>query len=150
MSRTAINFVLDSCLFVVFVTTLWTSALLQFIFPPATQADGWSLWGVGYDGWHRVQTGCLIVFSLAVLLHLVLHWTWVCGFISGRLTRMLGRPVTTNEATRTIYGVATLTTVLLIGGTLLLLGQIRMQNPGSAAPNAESSGQILEKPRIAP
>lgn len=130
MSRPAINFILDCTLLAVFVVLMWTTALLAFIFPSGTQAAGWSLWGLDYNAWHRVQTGCFVVFSLGILLHLILHWTWACGFVASRLARVLGRPVPTNEATRTLYGVTMLAVILMVLGTLLLLGELQMREPG--------------------
>ena len=147
MSRTAINFLLDCCLFLIFICLLGVSALLQFVFPPATSASGCLLWGMGYDSWHHVQSACLALMMLAVLLHLILHWTWVCGFLTARLSRLRGRSVTSNEATRTIYGVATLAMVLMFLGTLLLLGQIQLREParvdGKAAAQSASGNQAL-------
>jgi hypothetical protein len=129
MSRNAINFCLDALLLVLFVMLISSSAVLQFIFPPATQADGWQLWGMDYDAWHRVQTVCLGAMALAVLFHLILHWTWACGFLASRLSRIAGRQLSTNEATRTVYGVATLAMLLMLMGVMLTVGKIMVREP---------------------
>ncbi|HKQ49966.1 MAG TPA: DUF4405 domain-containing protein [Phycisphaerae bacterium] len=129
MSRQTINFLLDGTLLVAFLSLLWISVLLRAIFPEGTLAAGWSLWGLGYDAWCKIQFAALLAFALCVLLHLILHWSWVCGFITGRLTRILGRRISTNESTRTAYGVTTLIAILSILGTLLFFAQLGTRGP---------------------
>ncbi len=129
MSRITINFFVDCTLLVAFLALLWTSILLQALFPAGTVAARWTVWGIGYDGWCKIQFGALLAFAFCVLLHLILHWTWVCGFISARASKLLGHRVSTNESTRTAYGVTTLIAILSLLGILLFLAQLRVQAP---------------------
>lgn len=131
MSRNTINFILDSVLLVAFLALLWTSIVLHSLFPAGTLAAGWTIWGMGFDKWCEIQFISLLVFSVCVGLHLILHWPWVCGFIAARLSKILGRHVTTNESTRTVYGVTTMIAILSVLGVLLLLAQFGTQSPKS-------------------
>lgn len=113
MSRSAINFLLDCLLLGLLVTLIAIALVIQNAFPPASAATGWTLWGLTLDDWLAWQFRALLVFAVAVGLHLILHWTWVCGFVAARLSERLGRRVTTNESTRTVYGVFLLIIVLM-------------------------------------
>lgn len=131
MSRTAVNFLLDCFLLLVLVFLMWTTAVVQFIFPAGTKAVGWTLWGHGFDSWQRVQGIVFAVFLLSVLLHLILHWTWVCGFVAARIGKMQGRHISTNEATRTVYGVAMLAMILTVLGAAVLVAQLMVRAPAT-------------------
>lgn len=112
MTRAAVNFLLDSLLLIAFCVVLAATAIVQFVFPEGTRAAGWSLWGLGFNGWVRVVSASVATLALGVLIHLILHWTWVCGFVTNRLGNALGRVMKSNESTRTLYGVGTLIAVI--------------------------------------
>src|SRR5690348_8637128 len=61
MSRTVVNFLLDTILLTIVVALLFTSAVLRFVFPAPTIARGWRLWGHGYDAWANFQFMLLTV-----------------------------------------------------------------------------------------
>ena len=132
MSRNAVNFLLDFTLLVLFVVLLTISSVLQFNFPAATRAAGWRLWGLDYDAWALVRFVVLATLALGILVHLILHWTWACGFITSRVSRRIGRPIRTNEATRTVYGVAFLLLILCVMGATLLAAEFSVAPPASA------------------
>jgi len=143
VSRQAVNFILDAAMLLVFTALLASASILQFVFPAATRADGCSLWGLTFEGWLRVQTVCLAVLMFGVLLHLILHWTWACGFVASRMSKWTGKKVGTNEATRTLYGVCTLIGVLTALGALLMAAELMLKTPAQAAPTtlrADSGG----------
>lgn len=129
VSRTALNFMLDAALLGLFAALAWTIALFRFVFPPATTARGWMLWGLTYDAWMGVQFVLCCVFALAVLLHVMLHWSWVCGVITLRLSKWRGRPIRWDDGYQTIYGVATLIVLLHLVGGALFLAMLTVQPP---------------------
>lgn len=126
ISKNAINFIVDSLLLLAFMTTLWTTSVVQFVFPAGSQAAGWTLWGFDYDAWCAIQTGAIAWFSLVVLLHLILHWQWVCAFVTSRLSKSTGRRIVLREATKTLYGVGFLIVVLTVLGVLLILAEFQI------------------------
>jgi len=113
--RTLLNFWLDATLFVAITFVVWVSAMLQFVFPPPTLAEGWKLWGLSFDQWRDVQFASLCVCALLAIEHLVLHWNWVCTVLATRVLRIKARP---DEGVQTIYGVGTFIVILtvLMGG----------------------------------
>ncbi len=91
MSRTVINFLLDVALLTAFVALAATAVIIRFIFPVGTQADHWMLWGYGYDAWVGMLFNMLAVLALGILVHVMLHWNWVCGVVGWRLSKWRGR-----------------------------------------------------------
>jgi hypothetical protein len=108
-----VNFWLDASLLVAVGFVGWVSAVLQVVFPAPTNAAGWTLWGMTYNQWHQLQFGSLCFCALLILLHVMLHWNWVCSVIAAQVLRLKQRP---DDGMQTIYGVATLIVLL---GTML-------------------------------
>jgi hypothetical protein len=127
MSRTVVNFCLDVLLLAITVAVIWTTCALKFVFPPATRAGGWTLWGLDYDGWSDVQFGLLGAVALAILVHLMMHWNWVCSVIATRLLRRGGK---VDDGVQTLYGVGTLIALILATAGLLIAAQVMIRPPG--------------------
>jgi hypothetical protein len=100
--------------------------VLKFIFPRASRANGWTLWGMDYDAWSDFQTGLLGTIFLAILFHIMLHWNWVCGVIA---VRFLGRSGKVDEGLQTLYGVGTLIVLLLATTGLLIAAEFTIRPP---------------------
>lgn len=130
MSRTVVNFFVDLALLLITTALLWTAVVLRFVFPAATEATGWTLWGWGYDDWANFQFALLCVIALTILLHVMLHWSWVCGVVVTRLLRRKKRGATPDEGSQTIYGVATLIVLLNVIGGLVAVAALTIRSPG--------------------
>lgn len=117
MSKTVVNFWLDCTLAVTFVLLCWVSAVLQFLFPAGVDTAEWALWGGTASDWRNIQFGVLCTLGLGIVLHVMLHWSWVCGVVA---TKLLGRKAARDDASHTLWGVATLLVVLhlLAGGVI--------------------------------
>ena len=137
ISRLAWHFIVDVLMLGAVVALTWVSATLQFVFPPATRADGWYLWGWSYDAWSNLRFGILCVFLLIALLHIMLQWNWVCNFVITRVGRLRGEKIVVPKAVRTIYGVATLIVILTLLGVLLALADfmVKPENHGQSSIN---------------
>ncbi len=114
MSRSMVNFLVDVTVASLFLAMLSVASVVHFIFPPGTQARAWSVWGLAYDDWSRVELLTVCLFAIGVLIHLALHWNWVCGFVTTKLLKQQGGRG--GESARTLYGVAVLLIVLTILG----------------------------------
>ncbi len=129
MSRSGVNFWVDFSILVMLCTLLWVTGVVHFVFPPPSEASGWQLWGLGFEDWLSCQLLVVCAFSLGVLLHLILQWNWVCGFLTTRISRWTGRRLRWNEAIKTAWGVSTLILVLTVLGTLLLMAELQIRAP---------------------
>jgi hypothetical protein len=81
-TRTDVNFCLDATLLLLFVALCTFSVIVEFLFPGGPQAKRWLLWGKSYNEWSRSRFGILAVMASLVLLHLLLHWRWICGVVA--------------------------------------------------------------------
>ncbi len=122
MSRAFVNLLLDLVLMVLLVTLVGATLILRIVFPSATQADGWRLWGLGYDGWTDVQFALLALLFLGAVVHVMLHWTWVCGIVSRRVLRR--QSTVLEDGTMTLYGVGLLAVIFGFTAGLVLAASL--------------------------
>jgi hypothetical protein len=121
-----INLLLDAALLVAFTALVGAAVVVRFVFPPGPAAGGWSLWGLDYDAWGGIQFGLLAVLAVGILVHVMLHWSWVCNVIASRLA---GRGARVDEGLQTIYGVGLLIGLLLSVGAALAAAVLTIQSP---------------------
>jgi hypothetical protein len=126
ISRTLVNFWLDVALMVAFTGLSLVAVIVQFVFPPGTAAKGWTLWTMNYGQWCSMQFGLLCTLGLGVVVHVMLHWTWVCGVITRQLLR---KRVLPDDGIRTVYGVGLLIVLLLTGAAVVGIAMMTIQMP---------------------
>ena len=129
VSKTIVNFAVDASLLVLVLSLLFTAAVLRFVFPVPSASAGWTLWGRGYDAWANFQFALVSVLGLAILLHVMLHWSWVCGVIVTKLLRRSGAKNTLDEGQQTLWGVGMLIVVVNILGLMIGLAYLMVQSP---------------------
>jgi hypothetical protein len=83
--------------------------MLPVVFPAPSSAAGWTLWGWNIDQWWDFQFDILCVFAVTVLVHVMLHWNWVCSLVTTQILRTRKR---VDDSMQTIYGVGTLIILL--------------------------------------
>jgi hypothetical protein len=131
-TRTLTNFVLDVALLLVFVVLLGVTAVIRFVFPPVMVSTGWTLWGWSLDKWLGLQFALIVALALAVLVHVMLHWNWVCGVIANSYSSYSKKkrgPVRADEASRTLWGVALLILIVNALGILLAAAALSVHRP---------------------
>jgi len=141
MSRTILNFLLDTFLLVAFSMLAATAVVVRFVFPPGTQADRWTLWGHGYDAWVGLLFNMLTVLAIGILLHVMLHWSWVCGVVATRLSKWRGRTIRIDEANQTVYGVGLLVVLFTLIGLLVALAALQIKSATSRSSIAHESAR---------
>ena len=130
VSRTLLNFWLDASLLVLLLTTAWSAVVVRFVFPPAAHAAGWTLWGWSYQQWSDFAFAALCLFALAVLLHVMLHWTWICGVVASHfLPRRNGKRRNVDDGTRTLWGVGLIIVLLNLMGLALAAAMLSVHGP---------------------
>jgi len=126
VSRTLINFWLDAALMVAFVALALVSVIVQFVFPPGVAAKGWLLWFMNYSQWCGLQFGLFSFLGFGIVVHVMLHWTWVCSVITKKL---LHRQELPDDGIRTVYGVGLLIVLLLNGAAVVGVAMMTIQMP---------------------
>lgn len=127
LSRSHLNFIVDSLLLAIFLGLNFSAVVVRFVFPPSVEALGWQLWGLNLDGWINMQFGLVAAMALAVLVHLMLHWSWVCGFVVTRLAK--NKKAKLDDGTQTIYGVGLLIVILNLLGLAIAAAALSIQGP---------------------
>ncbi|HQZ69615.1 MAG TPA: hypothetical protein PLY87_31235, partial [Planctomycetaceae bacterium] len=113
-------------LMLAFVTLAIIAVIVQFVFPPGVAAKGWLLWGMNYGQWCSLQFAVLCILGFGVLVHVMLHWTWVCGVVVRKVLRRRDLP---DDGIRTIYGVGLLITLLLAAATVIGIAMLTIEMP---------------------
>ncbi|HCP13194.1 MAG TPA: hypothetical protein DIT89_12745 [Planctomycetaceae bacterium] len=126
VSRALVNFALDMLLLLLFVVLSLVSVIVQFVFPPGVSAKGWHLWGLNFGQWCGLQFGLLSVLGFGIVVHVMLHWTWICSVLARQILRQRDVP---DNGLRTVYGVALLIGLLMTGAILIGLAMISIQMP---------------------
>jgi len=126
LSVSVINFWIDALILVLLTAVGWISAMLQVTFPAPTAAGGWTLWGLNYDQWRDLQFGALCLFAFGILVHVMMHWNWVCSLIATQILQVRQRP---DEGMQTIYGVATLIFLLHLIAAGVVVAMICVRRP---------------------
>ena len=130
-NKTNINFWVDVFMLVVFLVLCWCSVVTRFVFPVATKSEGWTLWGLDYLAWTDIQFATLCLMLATVILHVMLHWSWICGVIENwnrkrRGTNAAGKGDTGN---RTLWGVGILIVLLNILGLGIAVAALSIHDP---------------------
>lgn len=125
-----VNFWLDFVMLIAFVSVLWTSVIVRFVFPSSITAEGWTLWTLNLDQWIGLHFNLLAFFCFLVVVHLMLHWSWICGLVASRyLGRSGGKKRNVDDGTRTIWGVGLLIVLLNIMGVGIAAAALMIQRP---------------------
>ena len=109
-----------------FVVLSIVSVITQFVFPPGVAAKGWSLWSMNYGQWCSVQFFFLSALAFGILVHVMLHWSWVCGVIARKLLHQRDLP---DDGIRTVYGVGLLILLLLSGAAIVGIAMMSIKMP---------------------
>lgn len=142
MSKTIINFFLDLVLAISFVVVLWSAVVVRFVFPAPAETPGWTLWGWTYDNWFWFEFVALATFGVMVLLHVMLHWSWVCGVVTHRLSQRLGRKIVLDDAQQTVVGVATMIVLMHLVGIIYLCALLTVREPAPSAAIIEPTASV--------
>jgi hypothetical protein len=129
VSRTEINFLLDLILLLLFVAVCTCAVILQFVFPTEKQ-EGWLLWSRSFSDWSRYQFTLIAAMALAILLHVMLHWSWICGVVTSRFGHKTARKNATNDdPNRTLWGVGLLIVIVNVAGAIVAAAALTIQSP---------------------
>lgn len=114
---TVINFWLDFLLLVVFMIQAWILSVLHFVFPRGAGPE-WTIWGANFVDWTETLCATYGVFAVAILLHVMFHWAWICGVVS---TRFLRRKSSKDDGSQTLIGVGLIVVLVhvLVAGILV-------------------------------
>lgn len=87
MKRNTVNFYIDLASFLVLFALLVTGLLIHYVLPPCGSCSGdvssesreLRLWGYGRHDFGRVHFYLALATASLVIVHICLHWSWVCA-----------------------------------------------------------------------
>lgn len=109
MRRTMVNFVLDVIAFVDLLLLGATGSILRWVLPPGSggghgygfrggrglgpdAGQARQLLGLGRHDWGDIHSVLALLFIFLVLLHIILHWTWIKTCVKSILLPSRNRP----------------------------------------------------------
>lgn len=123
--NTIINFWLDVVLLALFMIQAWMFAVLHVVFPRGAGGD-WTLWGGTPLDWSEALFTTFCVFAVGIVVHVMLHWTWICGVFA---TRLLGRKAGKDDGSHTLIGVGLIVVLLHLLGAGILVAKVGLKIP---------------------
>lgn len=78
MKRNTMNFIVDlaSLLFLIIVT--FSGIVLKYVLPGP---PGPTFWALSKGPWRDIHWWTSVVFCVLIIIHIVLHWAWVKGYV---------------------------------------------------------------------
>ncbi len=138
MNRNRLNFLVDGITALAALNLVFTGLLIYFVLPPGSGRTMTVLNGDRH-GWGDVHFWTAMVVLALVLVHVALHWPWVCMMVG----RMCGGGAALPRVKRNIAGAAAVLLIAsLIGGLLWGAAAIRQTDP------APRRGQDAEPQRL--
>ncbi len=105
MKKPAVNFLVDSIAFFLFLCLLSTGFLIFLVIPPGS---GYSVWGMGRHDWGNIHFWIAISFLIMMTIHVILHWKWI-------KCRVQGNPKDTHHSKkRSFFAILLFIIVLLL------------------------------------
>jgi hypothetical protein len=123
--RTVVNYWLDLALAVTFVVLIWMTSVVRFVFPFGAAAFEYRLWGWSVEDWRAAEFATLCGLSVLVVVHVTLHWNWVCSVSNSLISR---RSHARDDGERTLLGVALLIAILHLVAAGLLWAKFSLRS----------------------
>lgn len=119
MRRNTLNFLVDAVTLLAIFGMIATGLMIRFVLPTGTGGrhggPGHVFWGMGRHDWGDVHFWISVALGVLLLVHVALHWSWVCTTLH-RLLRGAGNAGQLSAAKRNIYGIVFLAAVVVIFG----------------------------------
>ena len=89
MKRSSVNFIIDAISFLNLLCLAYTGFIIKFILPPGTGGRGRlaheglgrehikELWSISRHEWGDVHFYLAVAFVILMVVHIILHWTWI-------------------------------------------------------------------------
>lgn len=129
MTRNMLNFIVDTIIAVLALSMVVTGLLLRWVLPPGSGQQR-TLWGLDRHGWGDVHWWLALLLVGMVVLHLVLHWRWVCTMVARVCRRGSGAP---SRRVSRVGGVAAGVVTALAMWAFVVVAERTTQSPPAAA-----------------
>lgn len=120
MRPQALNFVIDTAALLVMLAMVATGLLPKWIVPPGSRGGhGLQLWGLTRHDWGDVHFWLAVALLVLAVVHVALHWAWVCALVARWLGRLAPGSWSITDAKLWLFGIGfLLACALLVAGFL--------------------------------
>jgi hypothetical protein len=122
MGRNRLNFFVDLAIAVMAFCLVTTGLILRYVLPPGTggrfQVLGW-----GRHDWGDVHFWLAVGIGVFALVHVALHWSWVCSMLVRMMHPADSTPTNASGKMRNIYGCVALVLVAALVFALVWLAR---------------------------
>jgi hypothetical protein len=146
MRKNTLNFAVDVITLLVMLTMVATGLVMKYALPPGSGGKGLMLWTLTRHEWGDVHFWLSVAIAALLVLHVLLHWAWVCGTIR----RLMGfsQPVGTVRRIRE-NALAALSLAalcgLVVGFVLLARSQIVQSDAAAREHEAQEANLIFDE-----
>ena len=147
MKKSNLNFAIDVVTLLLMLLMICTGLIVRYVLPPGSGGHdggpGLFLFGMSRHGWGAVHFWLAIAVVAALVLHVALHWSWVCTVTQRLLSRAApGRKLSPRQ--QVAYGVGLSAALLvLVAGLVMLANSLVEERPG------RSHGELWAQPHAA-
>ncbi|MBI5764403.1 MAG: DUF4405 domain-containing protein [Planctomycetes bacterium] len=114
MRRSTLNMAVDAVTLLDMLAVAATGLILRFILPPGSRGGaGLQLWEWNRHEWGDLHFYLIVGLGALLLLHIALHWTWVCGVVRAMFHASAGMGMRRAKLLNSLYGGLTL--AILVG-----------------------------------
>jgi len=83
LRRDTLNFFVDVLLLLALLGMIATGLTTRYLLPPGSRGgQGLSLWGLDRHEWGDIHFWLAVTLAGLLVLHVALHWSWVCVLIT--------------------------------------------------------------------
>jgi len=118
MRRNTLNYVVDGATFLSMCSVAVTGVILKWVLPPGTQREGLTLFGWLRHDWGEVHFWTTVSLGALVVLHVILHWQWVCTTTARLIPRVDHRRLSPGRR-RALGAIAVVGVAALFGGVVM-------------------------------
>ena len=144
MKRNTLNFVIDVVTTLVMFGMVATGLVVRFVLPPGS-GSRWVLWGLGRHDWGDLHFWLAVGIGALVLIHIALHWQWVCATALQLFRRGATAPGLVGRASGNLAGLGLLLLIFAIFAGFVWLAQLNVQEvPGAPGRRGGTQSQPAE------
>lgn len=139
MKRNTLNFLVDLASALVVFGIIATGLIIRFVLPPGS-GQGRLLWTWGRHDWGDVHFWLAAAAGVLLLVHVALHWQWVCVNAVRVVRRADGEPAYPSAMARNLAGVVLVACLIGLFIGFVWIAQAQVQTVGGGPEHQDRGG----------
>jgi hypothetical protein len=144
VTRSVLNFLVDLVGLLAMLGMLTTGLVVRYVLPPGSRGGhGLELWGLDRHQWGDIHFWLAIALLAMLVLHVALHWDWVCAVLRIQILRREKLTTKPSQRIQNLAGVAFLGLLAALTLGFLYFGgrQVVDTDPGGSGAGGGHRGQ---------